>query len=105
MKQNKIHIGKIIEEKVKQSSLSITKFAKLINRSRSDIYYIYECESIDISLLLLISDALDFDFIEKYYCKSKKTEIKYEYILLTFLREEELPDSLPENSILVKKSN
>ncbi|MDR3287312.1 MAG: hypothetical protein LBT27_07710, partial [Prevotellaceae bacterium] len=37
MKTNKIHIGKIIEEKVKQSSLSVTKFAELINCTNANV--------------------------------------------------------------------
>ncbi|MDR2660761.1 MAG: helix-turn-helix domain-containing protein [Lactobacillaceae bacterium] len=103
--KSKIHIGKLIRQKVEQRSLSITEFAKLINRSRSDVYYIYDCESIDIALLLQISDVLDFDFIEKYYCNSKTKTTEFEYVLLTFLQQEELPDTLPEKSVLLKKQN
>ncbi|MDR1348999.1 MAG: helix-turn-helix domain-containing protein [Prevotellaceae bacterium] len=100
----KVHIGKLIKQKVEQRSLSITEFAKLIHRSRSDVYYIYDCESIDIALLLQISDVLDFDFIENYYCNSKTKTTEFEYVLLTFLQEDERPDTLPENSVLMKKT-
>ncbi|MDR2126257.1 MAG: hypothetical protein LBP63_05455 [Prevotellaceae bacterium] len=103
--KSKIHIGNIIQQKVKQRSLSVAEFARLINRSRSDVYYIYGCESIDTALLLQISDVLGFNFIENYYCNSKTINTEFDYILLTFMQQEELPDTLPENSILLKKQN
>jgi transcriptional regulator with XRE-family HTH domain len=70
MKKNQrseIFIGKIIEQKVKESNLSVSQFASLISRSRTTIYDIFHRKSIDIDLLLTISEVLDYDFLTEVY--------------------------------------
>jgi len=70
MKKNhnsEIFIGKIIEQKVKESHLSVSQFASLISRSRTTIYDIFNRKSIDIDLLLTISEVLDYDFLTEIY--------------------------------------
>ncbi|MDR3287792.1 MAG: hypothetical protein LBT27_10175 [Prevotellaceae bacterium] len=101
MKSSEIHIGKLIKQKVKQSSISVSKFARLINRTRPDVYNIFERKSIDVDLLLLISKVLDYNFIQCVY-SDNNTEIKNKYILIKFLNEDEIPDELPENTFLLK---
>ncbi|MDR1198464.1 MAG: transcriptional regulator [Prevotellaceae bacterium] len=104
MKPDKIHIGNIIRQKVKQNSLSVTGFAKLINRSRSDVYDIFKRPNIDTDLLLCISKVLDYDFME-YLCTGvQKPQITAEYMLITMLNENEIPEEIPENSVLLKVS-
>ena len=58
-----IFIGKIIAKKVKESHLSVAEFAKRINRSRTTVYDIFSRKSIDIELLMIISEALNYDFL------------------------------------------
>ncbi|MFA5301693.1 MAG: helix-turn-helix transcriptional regulator [Bacteroidales bacterium] len=70
MKKNhnsEIFIGKIIEKKVKESNLTVSQFASLISRSRTTIYDIFNRKSIDIDLLLTISEVLDYDFLTEIY--------------------------------------
>ena len=62
-----IHIGNIIKEKLNEKSMTITDLAKKINRDRTTVYDIFERKSIDIELLIKISDVLDYDFIHKVY--------------------------------------
>ena len=106
MTTSKIHIGSLIKQKVDEKSLSIAKFARLISRSRSAVYHVYNCDSIDVELLRTISDVLDYDFIEIYYTKSSKNKLantNTDHVMITFINETELPQSLPQNSILTKR--
>ncbi|MDR2126631.1 MAG: helix-turn-helix transcriptional regulator [Prevotellaceae bacterium] len=102
MKSDKIHIGSLIQQKVKEKSLSVTQFAEFINLSRGAVYNIYESTSIDIDLLQKISDVLDYDFIENHYVK--RTNMDSDYAIITFLDESAIPETLPENSILFKRT-
>lgn len=69
------HIGQLIKAKLKEKNISITEFARRIHCERSNIYNIFKRKSIDIDMLVLISQTLDFDFIYEYYQKNKKQEI------------------------------
>jgi hypothetical protein len=42
MESDKIHIGSIIKQKIDESSFSVTEFARLVNRSRADVYDIFK---------------------------------------------------------------
>jgi transcriptional regulator with XRE-family HTH domain len=57
-----IHVGKKIREEIRQKGISVSVFAKKINRSRNVVYDIFERESIDTELLGKISKVLGFDF-------------------------------------------
>jgi plasmid maintenance system antidote protein VapI len=61
-----IHIGKKIKEEVHQKGISVSAFAKKINRSRNVVYDIFERESIDTDLLNKISKVLSCDFFSLY---------------------------------------
>ena len=57
-----------------ESSVSIAEFARRIGRERTTVYDIFERKSIDIDLLIAISKALDYDFInEVYFAKKSET--------------------------------
>lgn len=62
-----IHIGKLIKERFDESNLSVPEFAAALNKSRTTIYDIFSRKSMDIDLLLQISDILDYDFLSKIY--------------------------------------
>lgn len=61
-----IHIGKKIKEEVQLKGISVSLFAKKINRSRNVVYDIFERESIDTDLLNKISKVLSCDFFSLY---------------------------------------
>ena len=61
-----IHIGRIIKQTLDESKISITDFAKKINKERSNVYDIFKRESIDTDLLIKISRALDHNFFSYY---------------------------------------
>jgi transcriptional regulator with XRE-family HTH domain len=61
-----VHIGKKIKEEVQQKGISVSAFAKKINRSRNVVYDIFGRESIDTDLLNKISKVLSCDFFSLY---------------------------------------
>jgi len=69
MKNMHIHIGPIIKQKVKESSLTVKEFADRINCERTTVYNIFKQKSIDIEKLMKISEALNYDFITEVYLK------------------------------------
>ncbi|WP_455673949.1 helix-turn-helix domain-containing protein [Phocaeicola sp.] len=105
-----IHIGSIIKKKFEESDMTIPQFAKLINRTRTTIYDIFNRKSIDIDLLIQISEVLDYNFLEEVYMDKKKISDNKEinetrYIVGIEVTEEQLKDIDTENTnvILLKK--
>ncbi|MDR0368687.1 MAG: helix-turn-helix transcriptional regulator [Bacteroidales bacterium] len=66
MRYRNIYIGRLIKQQFEQKNISIAQFAKAIHCSRASIYNIFEAKSIDIDKLILISEALDYNFLEEY---------------------------------------
>lgn len=67
-----IHIGRKIHEVIKAKGISVSVFAKKINKSRTVVYDIFERESIDSLLLYKISEELDFNFLGLYDLSNKE---------------------------------
>ena len=59
-----IHIGKLIKERLHETGMKKSEFARRINRTSQNIYDIFERKSIDTGLLTMISEILRFDFFE-----------------------------------------
>ncbi|MDR0812185.1 MAG: hypothetical protein LBN23_07975 [Paludibacter sp.] len=72
MEKQSIHIGKIIEQKVKEQGLSIAEFARKINCVRENAYYIFRQQSIDIEKLVEISKVLNYNFLEEIYLQKNQ---------------------------------
>jgi hypothetical protein len=75
-----IHIGKIIEQKVKERKLTVVEFAAAIGHSRDYVYSIFHKQSIDIELLRLISKTLNYNFLSEVYLN--RQAIKKHFVLL-----------------------
>ena len=72
-----IHIGKKIKEEMYKQNISVSVFAKKINRSRNVVYDIFGRESIDTDLLNKISKILNCDFFSMYSSqKEYKNKLK-----------------------------
>ncbi len=65
-----IHIGQQIKTVFETKGISVTEFARRINKSRENIYSIFSRKTIDTGLLLNISKVLDFDFFSLFSKKS-----------------------------------
>ena len=59
-----MHIGNKIFEEVKKKKKTTVWLAKELSCDRTNVYRIYEKSSIDLSLLMRISNILKFNFFE-----------------------------------------
>ena len=57
-----MHVGKHIQEKLKEKRYSVTWFAAQICCTRAHVYKIFQRSSIDTELLERICHILDYDF-------------------------------------------
>ena len=60
------HIGQQIKLVLETKGISVTEFARRINKSRENIYSIFTRKSIDTGLLAKISEVLDYDFFKPF---------------------------------------
>ncbi len=88
-KEEQLHIGKLVKAQFDNSNMTIVKFAKAINKSRNNVYDIFERSSIDTQLLDKIGHVLDYDFFQHY----AKTEKKLSKTRARVLIEMELTDA------------
>lgn len=70
-----IHIGHIIEERLRCEGRSVTWLSQQISCTRNHIYKIFNKYTVDCELLLRISKALQFDFFQ-YYSSEVLTDIE-----------------------------
>ncbi len=63
-----IHIGKLIETELRRQERSVTWFARKLYCERTNVYHIFQRQSIDTEMLLRISQVLKHDFFS-YYCQ------------------------------------
>ena len=61
-----IHIGKSIEKVLREQGRSVSWFAKQICCERTNVYSIFNRDSIDTGLLMRISIVLSHDFFKEY---------------------------------------
>ena len=61
--------------------MTISEFAYRIHRERTTVYDIFERKSIDIDLLISISEALDFDFIHEVYIPKNYVEASSKVVI------------------------
>ena len=64
--KNKVCIGDLIEERLSKTGMSKAEFARRIDCSRGVVYNIINSRTLDIGLLIKISNVLETDFIELY---------------------------------------
>ncbi|GHT39089.1 hypothetical protein FACS189437_01510 [Bacteroidia bacterium] len=90
---NKLHIGLLIKQKVKERGITNSDLARSIHRTRQTVNNIYDRPSIDTDLLGRISDALDHDFFDYY----KKNILQKSILLLLKLRNRNSTNAYPIN--------
>ena len=69
-----IYIGKLIQQKVDERHISYAEFARQIHCARTSLYHIFNSKNIDVERLLLISEVLQYDFIEEVYLKNIRSK-------------------------------
>lgn len=70
----KIHIGKLIKEQFRKSGYTTTELAAMLHCDRTNIYRIFNRQSIDCELLNNISKALHYDFLKEYSLHETQTQ-------------------------------
>lgn len=75
---NELHIGSIIEKRVRQGGHSVTWLAGCLCCERTNIYSIFRRKSIDSALLYRISEVLNYDFFRLYSKQFKEAMAKEE---------------------------
>lgn len=90
--QSKLHIGHMVKSVFDKSGLSVAEFARRIHCERTNVYKIFNRQSIDVETLVKISEALGHNFLEdvmKYYGLSAKysTNLSFNIILDDLTRE------------------
>lgn len=63
-KLSKVHIGQMVKSVFDRSGMTVAEFARQINCERTNIYTIFRRRTIDVELLVLISDALNHNFLD-----------------------------------------
>lgn len=81
-----MHIGEKIKKVLESKGITVTEFAKRINKSRENIYSIFTRKTIDTGLLQSISRVLEYDFFvhlsTTHYKLSQEIELLKEEIRL-----------------------
>lgn len=60
------HIGKIIRQRLEETGMNKSEFARRINTTPQNIYGIFKRKSLDTDLLKEISQVLEYDFFQYY---------------------------------------
>ena len=70
-----MHIGHLIKSVFDESGMSVSEFARLIDCERTNVYSIFERASINIDLLVKISQILQHNFLDdvQLHCGLKTT--------------------------------
>ena len=67
-----LHIGQLIKSELEKQERTPTWLSKKINCDRTNIYRIFDRESIDTALLSRISTALNRNFFEDLFLQQKE---------------------------------
>ena len=92
--RQKLHIGHMVKSVFDESGLSVAEFARRIHCERTNVYKIFNRQSVDVEILVKISDALEHNFLEdvmKHYGLSAKYSANLSFnITLDDLTEENI---------------
>ena len=106
--QNKLHIGHMVKSVFDKSGLSVAEFARRIHCERTNVYKIFNRQSIDVETLVKISEALEYNFmadVMKHYGLSAKYSTNLSFnITLDDLTEENV-DSISKFLATFRNTN
>lgn len=61
-----IHIGQIIFERVQEYGIEISRICNFMNLTEKEVEHMYNCESLESSIILKWSKLLEYDFFRIY---------------------------------------
>ena len=71
----KIIIGPLIRQKMQEEGLTVTQLAEALSCDRTNIYKIFKKDSIDLVILIKLSNLLNYNFLSDYYQDHKRLVI------------------------------
>jgi plasmid maintenance system antidote protein VapI len=71
------HHGEILEQAIRQSSVSISKIARKTGYTRQHIYNLFQQKSIDLNLILTIGEFIHHDFSDSIQALKKYKQLHY----------------------------
>ena len=71
-----IHIGRLIEQRIKEVGMTKAEFGRRINTSRQNVNTLLKKNSLDTEMLWRISEVLNFDFFQCFLGAAKVTGAK-----------------------------
>lgn len=61
-----VNIGQTVKKVLEKKGMTVSEFGRRINKSRENVYSIFERKSIDTALLEKISEVLEYNFFNLY---------------------------------------
>jgi predicted transcriptional regulator len=93
-----IHIGSVIEQRVREIGLTVQEFANKIHCHRTTVYHIFKQKSMNSERLKEISEVLEYDFVNVVFAKQETPTQKTQKIYIAveidkdMLQKLDLPD-------------
>ena len=63
MKDEKIHIGALVKQFVKENNINASELARELGKTRQNLYDLYKRDDVGVKELLPISKVLNHDFL------------------------------------------
>ena len=63
MKDEKIHIGALVKQFVKENNINASELARELGKTRQNLYDLYKRDDVGVKELLSISKVLNHDFL------------------------------------------
>lgn len=101
--QERIHIGILIKNKMKERGMSVSDLARSLHYERTNIYKIFKRSSIDIELLIRISKILEYDFLQEVYLKNESSNLAFSESLVLIKIDKENAEVLHQLLHLLQK--
>jgi predicted transcriptional regulator len=95
-----VHLGKLIKERMEEHKMSVADFAKKLDRSRENIYNLFEREHFNTELLEKIGRILEYDFFRHLVTNDQGSTIKNTQDVKDFYESPSLERCMEENRIL-----
>lgn len=67
MKNTNLHIGEIVKAFVRQNNIKDVDFARMLGRSKQNVYDMYKRSDFEVKLLLTCSEVLKHNFFQDIY--------------------------------------
>lgn len=94
-----IHIGSIIQEKLKEKGMTLAEFARRLSKTPGGVRYIFDNKGINTDLLIEVGQILEYDFFQHFTSlrnpgTSGQTKAKKKVSVLIEVDEEDKQDKL-----------